>query len=146
MRTWNSGILAVSAAVIVASLVSCGSDSGRAPATTGVPYITVDQAAGSESIVLRTPAGQTVRIQDGSASVIEIADTSGNTITLKPDGIVIKSASKVSVQAATTVDVSAGQVNVTAGMSKFSGVVQADTVIANSVVANSYTPGAGNTW
>ncbi len=35
---------------------------------------------------------------------------------------------------------------VNAGMSKFSGVVQGDTVIANSVVGTSYTPGAGNIW
>ena len=31
-------------------------------------------------------------------------------------------------------------------MSKFSGVVKADTVITNSVVGDSYTPGAGNIW
>jgi hypothetical protein len=31
-------------------------------------------------------------------------------------------------------------------MSKFSGVVQADTVIANNVIGASYTPGAGNIW
>jgi hypothetical protein len=31
-------------------------------------------------------------------------------------------------------------------MSSFSGVVQADTVISNSVVSASYTPGAGNIW
>jgi len=35
---------------------------------------------------------------------------------------------------------------VDAGMSKFSGVVQCDTLIATSVVASSYTPGAGNVW
>jgi hypothetical protein len=37
-------------------------------------------------------------------------------------------------------------VTVNAGMAKFSGVVQADTLIANSVIASSYTPGAGNIW
>jgi hypothetical protein len=37
-------------------------------------------------------------------------------------------------------------VTVNAGMSKFSGVVQADTVICNSIVSASYTPGAGNIW
>jgi hypothetical protein len=31
-------------------------------------------------------------------------------------------------------------------MSKFSGVVQCDTLIASSVVGSSYTPGAGNIW
>ena len=29
---------------------------------------------------------------------------------------------------------------------KVSGVLQADTVIANSVVSAAYTPGAGNIW
>jgi hypothetical protein len=33
---------------------------------------------------------------------------------------------------------------VDAGMARFSGVVQCDTLIANSVVSSSYTPGAGN--
>ena len=37
-------------------------------------------------------------------------------------------------------------ITVNAGMSKFSGVVQCDTIIANSVVGASYTPGAGNIW
>ena len=37
-------------------------------------------------------------------------------------------------------------VTVDAGMSKFSGVVQADTVIANTVISAAYTPGAGNIW
>ena len=35
---------------------------------------------------------------------------------------------------------------VDAGMSKFSGVVQCDTLISNSVISASYTPGAGNIW
>ena len=39
-----------------------------------------------------------------------------------------------------------GTVTVNAGMSRFSGVVQADTVISNSVISASYTPGAGNIW
>ncbi len=47
---------------------------------------------------------------------------------------------------ASTAEISAGMLTVNAGMSKFSGVVQADTVITNSVVSSSYTPGAGNIW
>ena len=42
--------------------------------------------------------------------------------------------------------ITAAMVTVNAGLSKFSGVVQADTVISNSVVSASYTPGAGNIW
>lgn len=41
---------------------------------------------------------------------------------------------------------SAGSVDVNTGMAKFSGVVKTDTIIANSVVGSSYTPGAGNIW
>ena len=37
-------------------------------------------------------------------------------------------------------------VQVDAGMSSFSGVVRCDTLISNSVVSASYTPGAGNIW
>jgi hypothetical protein len=42
------------------------------------------------------------------------------------------------------VEINAGMLKVNAGVAQFSGVVQADTLIANSVVASSYTPGAGN--
>jgi hypothetical protein len=47
---------------------------------------------------------------------------------------------------ASQVSISTGMLTVDAGMSKFSGVVKADTVITNSVVSASYTPGAGNIW
>ena len=45
---------------------------------------------------------------------------------------------------AAAVEINAGMVEVDAGMSRFRGVVQCDTLIANSVVASSYTPGVGN--
>jgi hypothetical protein len=44
------------------------------------------------------------------------------------------------------VNIDGGQVNLNAAMTHASGVLQADTLIANSVVASSYTPGAGNVW
>jgi hypothetical protein len=31
-------------------------------------------------------------------------------------------------------------------MTTFSGVVQADTIITNTIIAATYTPGAGNIW
>jgi hypothetical protein len=40
----------------------------------------------------------------------------------------------------------ANLVTVTSGMSQFSGVIQSDTCITNSVISASYTPGAGNIW
>ena len=47
---------------------------------------------------------------------------------------------------ASTVEATTAMLSVNAGLAKFSGVVQADTLIANSVVSASYTPGAGNIW
>ncbi len=66
-------------------------------------------------------------------------------MTLSPDGVAVRSSGQVSVDAS-TVTVNAASVTVNAGMSRFSGVVQADTVITNAVVSASYTPGAGNIW
>ena len=48
--------------------------------------------------------------------------------------------------AAATAAVSAGEVDVSAAMSNFSGVVKSNTLVTDSVVSASYTPGAGNVW
>jgi uncharacterized protein involved in type VI secretion and phage assembly len=106
--------------------------------------VTLDDTTGQEKIILETPAGQKVTLKDGPGSV-EIADSNGNTVKLEPSGVTINCAAKVTVSAATA-EISAGMLTVNAGMSKFSGVVQADTVISNSVISASYTPGAGNIW
>ena len=110
---------------------------------TGVK-ITMDDTSGSQRLVLETPGGQKVSLTDGPG-VIEITDSNGNTIKLDSSGVTITSSAQVKVQAS-TMEVNASMVTVNAGMSKFSGVVQADTVITNSVVSSSYTPGAGNIW
>ena len=88
--------------------------------------------------------GQRITLQDGPGQV-EIRDSNGNSITLATSGISVVAAAKVTVQAS-TVEVSAGMVTVNAGMSKFSGVVQCDTLISNMVVSAAYSPGAGNIW
>ena len=107
--------------------------------------VTLDDTDGQESMVLETPGGQTVTLKDGPGA-IEIVDANGNSVKLESAGITIQAAAKVSITAGAPVEVSASMLTVNAGMSKFSGVVQADTVITNSVVSASYTPGAGNIW
>ena len=106
--------------------------------------ITLDDSDGQEKLKLETPGGQKLELTDGPGRC-ELADSNGNRIVLEASGIRIEASAKVSVQAA-QVDVSAGMVKVDAGMSKFSGVVQCDTLISNAVVSSSYTPGAGNVW
>ncbi len=106
--------------------------------------LTFDDTDGQERLQLETPGGQIVTLSDGPG-VITIQDGNGNTITLDSSGVTLQCGAKVTVSAS-TLEVSAGMVTVNAGMSKFNGVVQADTIITNSVVSSSYTPGAGNIW
>lgn len=124
--------------------VSSGENTRKLLRTRSGVQITIDDTGGRESLVLETPAGGMVTLQDASRTV-EIRDTNGNRILLASDGITIQSASKVRVSAS-NVEVSASILDVNAAMSRFQGVVQADTLITNSVVSSSYTPGAGNIW
>jgi len=106
--------------------------------------ITLDDTDGQEKMVLETPGGQSVTLQDGPGS-ISIVDSNGNSVKLETAGVTVTASAKVTVNASTA-EISAGMLTVNAGMSTFSGVVQADTVITNSVISASYTPGAGNIW
>lgn len=106
--------------------------------------ITLDDAQGQEQLIVETPGGQKLTLKDGPGS-IEAVDSNGNTIKLDSGGVTVTASANVTVQAA-QVSISAGTLSVDAGMSKFSGVVKADTVITNAVVSTSYTPGAGNIW
>ncbi len=106
--------------------------------------VTLDDTDGRETLVVETPGGQRMTLKDGPGSV-EVVDSNGNSIKLEASGITVTAAAKVTVTAGTA-EISAGMLTVNAGMSKFSGVVQADTVITNSVISASYTPGAGNIW
>ncbi|MGE0796579.1 MAG: phage baseplate assembly protein V [Acidimicrobiia bacterium] len=106
--------------------------------------VTFDDSDGRERLVLETPGGQTVVLEDGPAAVT-VRDSAGNSARFDSAGVTVSSQAKVTVNA-NAVELTAGTLTVTAGMSRFSGAVQADTVITNSVVSASYTPGAGNIW
>jgi uncharacterized protein involved in type VI secretion and phage assembly len=106
--------------------------------------ISLDDTDGQETLIIETPGGQRITLRDGPGSV-QIVDSNGNSVELAAAGITVTASAKVTVNAATA-EVTAGTLSVNAGISTFSGVVKADTVITNSVVSASYTPGAGNIW
>lgn len=106
--------------------------------------LTLDDQQGQEKFILETPGGQSITLKDGPGA-IEVVDSNGNSIKLETSGVTVNASAKVTLSAS-VVEVTAGTLTVNAGMSRFSGVVQADTVISNSVVSASYTPGAGNIW
>lgn len=106
--------------------------------------VTLDDQDGQEQFIAETPGGQKVTLKDGPGA-ITIEDSNGNSVKLEAAGITITASAKVTVNAS-QVSVSAGMVQVDSAMSKFSGVVKCDTLIATTVVASTYTPGAGNIW
>ena len=106
--------------------------------------ILLDDTPGRERLVLETREGQRLTMKDAPGA-IDIVDSNGNAIRCEPAGITVTATAKVSVSAS-TLAISAGIVTIDAGMVRCSGIVQTDTLIANSVVSASYTPGAGNIW
>jgi uncharacterized protein involved in type VI secretion and phage assembly len=106
--------------------------------------ITLDDQDGQEQFIAETPGGQKVTLKDGPGS-IEIADSNGNSIKMEASGITINASAVVTINAS-SLNVSASAVSVNAGSSNFSGTVLAATVNTPSVVAATYTPGAGNIW
>lgn len=106
--------------------------------------ITLDDRPDQVSIRLETPGGRSVTVRDGDATIV-IDDGAGGSITVTRSGLEIRTSGTVKLTAATA-EISAAMIKLEAGMTRASGVVQCDTLIANSVVASSYTPGAGNLW
>jgi len=106
--------------------------------------ITLDDQSGQENFIVETPGGQKITLKDGPGS-IEITDSNGNSVMLETSGVSVTASAKVTINAS-QVEINSGAVTVNAGIAKFSGVVQCDTLIANSVNSASYTPGAGNIW
>ena len=45
-----------------------------------------------------------------------------------------------------TTTISGAQINLDSAMTSTAGVIRAGTIVADNVVASSYTPGAGNVW
>jgi uncharacterized protein involved in type VI secretion and phage assembly len=99
--------------------------------------ITLDDTDGAVKLRLETPGGQSIVLSDADNSIVA-EDSNGNTIKTGVQGITIT--------ASGTLEIDASMVTVNSGMSQFSGVVQCSTLITNSVVSASYTPGAGNIW
>jgi hypothetical protein len=104
----------------------------------------VEATPGSATISFETANGVTGTLTDSGGGQIELK-AAGNTITIDSGGVSVQAAAQVSVQAS-QVEVKAGQVTVNAAVSNFSGIVRCDVLQATTVVASTYTPGAGNIW
>jgi uncharacterized protein involved in type VI secretion and phage assembly len=99
---------------------------------------------GSPQISLTTPAGVTVELDDQNGGQLTCR-AQGSTIRIDSAGVSVRTGSTVSVNAG-QVEVTAGSVTVNTGTATFSGLVQCNTLVATTVMATTYTPGAGNIW
>jgi hypothetical protein len=98
---------------------------------------------------VRIIAGGKVEIQaDDSVDVngnqrVKLRDMNGNILQVSSTGITNNASGRFEINSA-SMETNTGILRVDAGMARFSGVVQCETIIATSVVGSSYTPGAGN--
>jgi uncharacterized protein involved in type VI secretion and phage assembly len=99
-----------------------------------------DDTPGAVAVKVTTPAGHTIALDDGDVE-IKVESSNGSVIKLTAAG-------GITIQANSTVDVTAAMVSVDAAVSEFSGIVICDTLIAKGggVISPTYTPGAGNVW
>lgn len=99
--------------------------------------LTFDDTDSAPKVSLTTRSGHEVTIDE--AGTITVKHARGCSVKLTDTNVEVRANVQVSVNAAI--------VDVTAPISKFSGLVQAQTVIAQSfVISPAYTPGVGNIW
>jgi glycine cleavage system H lipoate-binding protein len=107
--------------------------------------VKLDEDADAQArVIITTPDGHKLAVVRDAGSV-RIMDGIGRAIRLDASGVTVESGSRVSI-VAPVVEITGSIVTVNAAVTKFAGVVEADTVKCNTVIASSYTPGAGNVW
>jgi uncharacterized protein involved in type VI secretion and phage assembly len=100
-----------------------------------------DDSGPSFSVTTRDNNSITLTDSDDSCTV-QVGSTSIHATT---SGVTITTSASIELDTA-SLTVNASSVTVNASSSHFSGLVQCETLITNSVVSQSYTPGVGNLW
>lgn len=113
--------------------------------TRGGSELRFDDTSGAETVRVQTVAGQSIELTTGDGGSVRVSDGHGNAVTLRPSGVTVASSAPVRLQGS-TITLDAASVIVRSAILKCEGVIQGTTLIAEQVVASSYTPGAGNVW
>jgi uncharacterized protein involved in type VI secretion and phage assembly len=123
--------------------------------TQGGHQIVMDDTPGSANITITTAGKQQIQMQDVPAS-ITIQTAAQNSITVSdappgltisaPTGIINVTCMEATVTASAVLTLTAAALNVSAPITIFDGVVQAQTLIADAVVGAAYTPAPGDTF
>lgn len=97
-----------------------------------------DDTEGAAKVTLSMVSGHRL-VLDDAAQAVTLAHGDGCQL-------VMNAAGQVTVTANSTLEINASAVNVHAPVVVCDGIVQCQTLITQSVVSPSYTPGAGNIW
>jgi uncharacterized protein involved in type VI secretion and phage assembly len=113
----------------------------------GTRIAIVEESAGNATISFSTPGNLSGTISDANGGSIEFTNSSHTTVRIDSTGITVDAKTgTLQLKAASEVTVNAPSVTVSAPISTFSGIVQCDRLVTPTVVASTYTPGAGNVW
>jgi uncharacterized protein involved in type VI secretion and phage assembly len=108
--------------------------------------IAIIEDSSGPTIQFTTPGQLTGKMTDSDGS-IEFSDSSQTSVRIDSSGVTINApTAQVQVTAASSMSITAPQLSVNSAMSTFSGIVQCQVMQATTVVATTYTPGAGNVW
>lgn len=102
------------------------------------------QVNGHGQLVIETTGGRRITLSDGVPTVT-IEDSLGNVVQIDGGTVTVRAVGTI-VLRADTVEVVASQVTLNAPLVQCAGVLEAGTVIAQTVSATTYTPGSGNVW
>jgi uncharacterized protein involved in type VI secretion and phage assembly len=109
--------------------------------------IAVIEDSSGPTIQFTTPGKLSGAMTDSGGGSIEFRNSTQTSIKIDSRGVTINApAGQVQVTAASGVNVNAPQVSVTSATATFSGIVKCQVLQATTVVATTYTPGAGNVW
>jgi len=109
--------------------------------------ISIVEDSSGPTIEFETPGQLKGTLTDSGGGSIEFTDAMQTSIRIDSNGVTVNApTAQVLVTAASGITLTAPLVTVNSAMSTFSGIVQCQTMIATTVIASTYTPGAGNVW
>jgi hypothetical protein len=116
-------------------------DDDHDPETRGRPLVT-----GAEACLPPMPAALFTLPGPGSSVWVQFED--GDRKRPVWTGVVWETTqvAEQTITSTTALRIRAPRVTVQTGSAEFAGVVKCSTLIADTVIASSYTPGAGNVW
>ena len=99
------------------------------------------------TIQFTTPGQLSGKMTDSGGGSIEFTDSMQTSVKIDTSGVTVNApTAEVQITAASSVSITAPELTVNAAMATFSGIVQCQVMQATTVVATTYTPGAGNVW